>query len=404
MKNSSEKINQTRTCKKIRYDKSACNRPLYKNDKHCIFHSEDVKKEGDDFNEAFRKEFERQKKEDKCYDFSRFIFPSDISFNEKKFDKNVYFDGAKFMGTETSFLRTQFIGEKTSFKDVQFMNSMTIFNGAQFAGKEISFENAQFTSEMNLFIAAQFTANMTTFANALFAGKNTFFGDAKFTGEWTIFNMAEFRAQVTSFQGVQFLGKENLFTGTKFAGETAFFNGAQFTGKVTFYMADFKNVWYLFESLTKRKWLLLKKYLIKDWRFYLQEETANRHPLVKRLVNDAWYLDEFKTRYPIAYFFWKILANCGRSWLLWGAWALGFAFGFGLIFMAMGPKAFDLRHDDTGFSFIYYSFVTFTTLGFGDITPTTLTAEILATIEVLLGYIMLGGLISILANKLARRS
>jgi hypothetical protein len=53
---------------------------------------------------------------------------------------------------------------------------------------------------------------------------------------------------------------------------------------------------------------------------------------------------------------------------------------------------------------IYYSVVTFTTLGFGDIVPKTNLAALLVMAEVILGYVMLGGLISIFATKLARRS
>ena len=52
----------------------------------------------------------------------------------------------------------------------------------------------------------------------------------------------------------------------------------------------------------------------------------------------------------------------------------------------------------------YYSIVTFTTLGFGNLVPLNLSAQIAIAVEVLFGYIMLGGLISILANKLARRA
>ena len=58
------------------------------------------------------------------------------------------------------------------------------------------------------------------------------------------------------------------------------------------------------------------------------------------------------------------------------------------------------------FTSYYYSIVTFTTLGFGDVTPqpTEWLMQLYLTIEVILGYIMLGGLISILATKLARRA
>jgi hypothetical protein len=53
---------------------------------------------------------------------------------------------------------------------------------------------------------------------------------------------------------------------------------------------------------------------------------------------------------------------------------------------------------------IYYSVVTFTTLGFGDVKPQTELAAVIVMLEVIIGYVMLGGLISILANKLARRA
>jgi hypothetical protein len=49
------------------------------------------------------------------------------------------------------------------------------------------------------------------------------------------------------------------------------------------------------------------------------------------------------------------------------------------------------------FSMIYYSVVTSTTLGFGDVKPQTAVAVLVVMTEVILD--MLGGLISILANK-----
>ncbi len=51
------------------------------------------------------------------------------------------------------------------------------------------------------------------------------------------------------------------------------------------------------------------------------------------------------------------------------------------------------------FTYYYYSVVTFTTLGYGDIFPTGLIGEVLVSVEVILGFIMLGGLISIFTNK-----
>jgi len=52
----------------------------------------------------------------------------------------------------------------------------------------------------------------------------------------------------------------------------------------------------------------------------------------------------------------------------------------------------------------YYSIVTYTTLGFGDITPQHWLGEIIVVAEVVLGYTTLGLLLSILANRVARQS
>jgi hypothetical protein len=58
----------------------------------------------------------------------------------------------------------------------------------------------------------------------------------------------------------------------------------------------------------------------------------------------------------------------------------------------------------TPFTPYYFSIVTFTTLGFGDVVPINMAGEICVSLEVIIGYVMLGGLISILASIIARRS
>ena len=52
---------------------------------------------------------------------------------------------------------------------------------------------------------------------------------------------------------------------------------------------------------------------------------------------------------------------------------------------------------------LYFSVVTFTTLGFGDVTQTRGLGKSIVGAEVVLGYVMLGGLIALFANKLVRR-
>ena len=53
---------------------------------------------------------------------------------------------------------------------------------------------------------------------------------------------------------------------------------------------------------------------------------------------------------------------------------------------------------------MYYSVVTLTTLGYGDAVPASLPAQVLAMSEAILGYVGLGDMLSILANKMARRA
>ena len=52
----------------------------------------------------------------------------------------------------------------------------------------------------------------------------------------------------------------------------------------------------------------------------------------------------------------------------------------------------------------YYSIVTYTTLGFGDITPKNWLGEIIVVVEVILGYTTLGLILAILANRVARQA
>ena len=82
---------------------------------------------------------------------------------------------------------------------------------------------------------------------------------------------------------------------------------------------------------------------------------------------------------------------------------------FGLVYRFAFNECFVFTNEQLGkalhwYDYMYYSIVTFTTLGFGDIVPSQPLARAVVALEVILGYIMLGGLISIFANKLARRS
>lgn len=61
----------------------------------------------------------------------------------------------------------------------------------------------------------------------------------------------------------------------------------------------------------------------------------------------------------------------------------------------------DLQRTD--YDTIYFSFVVALTLGFGDVLPKTLEAQIMVNLLTLVGYVGLGGLLTIFSNQLGRR-
>lgn len=128
--------------------------------------------------------------------------------------------------------------------------------------------------------------------------------------------------------------------------------------------------------------------------------------MFKVFLQDQDFLEEYfeakKTRSVII--LWWVLSDCGRSLARWAGWSCVFALGFALVYYLMGPAHFHTAFLPFSFTtMVYYSGVTFSTLGFGDITPTTSAASLMVLAEVVVGYVMLGGLVSIFAGKLGRR-
>jgi len=130
--------------------------------------------------------------------------------------------------------------------------------------------------------------------------------------------------------------------------------------------------------------------------------------MFKSHAMDQDYIEEFRSESKIhkyLYYVWLVSSDCGRSMSLWAAWSVVLLSGFAFVYHTLGPTQLHTPEDALGWvASLYFSFATFSTLGFGDIYPRTSTARIWGMAEVMIGYIMLGGLISILANKLAKRA
>ena len=127
--------------------------------------------------------------------------------------------------------------------------------------------------------------------------------------------------------------------------------------------------------------------------------------LVRRHILDQNYLHEFRCQSrttEAVYWVWWVTSDCGRSFVRWGSWtgvlAVVFADLYQFVELDLGGRP------DNWMTTLYFSVVTLTTLGYGDIVPTSAGARIVALIEVIIGYMMLGGLLGIFANKMARRA
>ncbi len=142
-------------------------------------------------------------------------------------------------------------------------------------------------------------------------------------------------------------------------------------------------------------------------------------PLFVRDAKDQDYLDTLsiaieetssplRRRWKRFWFSSWSLIDYGRSLGRLAICALAVTLFFGLIFhldSIFGWGFFDLPSSaNSPLTPYYFSIVTFTRLGSGGITPLHWVGEIVLICERILGYVTLGLLLSILANKVARRS
>ncbi len=126
--------------------------------------------------------------------------------------------------------------------------------------------------------------------------------------------------------------------------------------------------------------------------------------LVRRHLMDENYLHEFRRQNrfsALLYWIWWATSDCGRSLLRWTAWVGVLIVVYGIAYLLVD---IDFGEHETIFSPMYFSIVTLTTLGYGDAVPASLPGQLLAVSEAVFGYIGLGGLLSIFAQKMARRA
>lgn len=125
---------------------------------------------------------------------------------------------------------------------------------------------------------------------------------------------------------------------------------------------------------------------------------------LRRHIVDENYLTEFRERgrgAQVIYYLWWATSDCGRSLTRWCTLILLTALCYAWLYTFI---PIDFGNHPTWLSPFYFSVVTLTTLGFGDVQPASIAGQVVTMFEVVTGYIMLGGLLSIFSNKIARRA
>lgn len=165
----------------------------------------------------------------------------------------------------------------------------------------------------------------------------------------------------------------------------------------------------------KDAYLLLKNYFHQQGRYGDESKTYFKEKIMARKM--AWEYGTDKNSpliNRVEYFvrwlglsFFHVFTGFGERWWWTVLWALGIIAFFGFLYWGGGAAgwfqfAFKPEMIPSIFQYFYLSVVTFATLGFGDITPLNWQAQIPVIIEVIMGYVFLGLIITIIARRFGR--
>jgi len=191
-----------------------CGRPTHKESKYCIFHASAEEKTEGEFKEALKEYINKIKNEGINFDFKRFIFVGNISFENyfnERILKRMDFDEAIFEG-DAAFYGIEF-GWHAGFSGATF-KKIANFSRAIFVDIA-DFYDATFNDDV-IFGGTLFR-NQSDFSGATFNGisnfsETVFFGEADFTettfNEDIFFNLNEFIGNLSFYQTKVCSGKK----------------------------------------------------------------------------------------------------------------------------------------------------------------------------------------------------
>jgi len=384
--------------------------------------------------------------------FSGGKFHRSTSFQEVDFGGEVKFGGAVFTG-EVDFINTRFGGEvslshtkfneKAGFENTEFDKSVE-FRDGRFVG-EADFEGAKFNSSSNFKKGIFY--KKADFSRVAFKGP-VGFREAAFKGELNFESThiqrgidieentsyyGTFQAQVEAFRTLKQVYEEN---GEKNKADKMFVKERRSLRKLRWNknpcLFDLKRLIYsLDEGTINAAWVeAFKKegydvdegaQLIKDGgKWFLLENGKRKYRIEEGVDELKVYSESILGKISGAYRslfgklsagFERIIADLtcvyGTNWIRLFSWAIGLIFVFGFFYFLGNQFGSGIEGAATepiaslGDS-LYYSVVTFTTLGYGDLQPVGPIMKFLSTLQSFLGGVFMALIVLVFARKWMR--
>jgi len=439
-----------------------CDRLTHENSKYCIFHASAEEKTEKYFKRKLKEYINKIKKEDGDYDFKEFIFVGDINFKKDLSVitfKNADFSGAIFKNnavfTGTNFEKyTRFC--EVTFKSGVYFSDLSFEGNADF--RRVTFESiALFRDNVTFIGIASF--DRATFKGNTYFEETTFKSNAQFIG--AKFKSEEFQHN-PYFGGVDFEGNVNFVQAT-FPQGKALYLSVKNRGIIEFSRTFLENVILLLD-LEKGTLVNFNNTLLRNTEIerdqienhILQEENKefflakriylnfkNNFHSIGRYDDESWAFKKEKDMERKSYFHLKSL----HKWL-WSCFlnaiygygekpervivsAIAIIIIFAFVFMNFGidanpqldtiPKYNILKELFMGIRYgdllvrlkdisleqikncLYFSTVTFTTLGLGDFLPVESWGRIFVGAEAFIGALMMALFIYTFARRTGGR-